>query len=76
MTQLRIADLLATSPVDPAAHLDPERVRHYTERPGDLPPVVVFRTDQGLLLADGRVPSSGVGEDLRVHPAHKLCGRG
>jgi hypothetical protein len=53
MTQLRIADLLATSPVDPAAHLDPERVRHYTERPGDLPPVVVFRTDQGLLLADG-----------------------
>jgi hypothetical protein len=53
MTQLRIAELLASSPVDPAAHLDPERVRHYAELPGDLPPVVAFRTEQGLLLADG-----------------------
>lgn len=53
MTQLRIAELLASSPVDPAAHLDPERVRHYAELPGDLPPVVAFRTKQGLVLADG-----------------------
>jgi hypothetical protein len=53
MTLVRIADLLASSPVDPAAHLDPDRVRHYAELPGDLPPVVAFRTDQGLLLADG-----------------------
>jgi hypothetical protein len=53
MTQVRIADLLACSLVDRAAHLDPERVRHYTELLGDLPPVVAFRTDQGLLLADG-----------------------
>jgi hypothetical protein len=53
MTQVRIADLLACSLVDPAAHLDPERVRRYAERLGDLPPVVAFRTDQGLLLADG-----------------------
>jgi hypothetical protein len=53
MTQLRIAELLASSPVDPAAHLDPERVRHYAELPGDLPPVVAFCTEQGLLLADG-----------------------
>jgi hypothetical protein len=52
MTQVRIADLLASSLVDPA-HLDPERVRHYAGLPGDLPPVVAFRTDQGLLLADG-----------------------
>jgi hypothetical protein len=53
MTQVRIADLLASSPVDPTAHLDPDRVRRYAELPGDLPPVVAFRTDQGLLLADG-----------------------
>jgi hypothetical protein len=53
MTQVRIADLLAGSPVDPAAHLDPDRVRFYTELPGDLPPVVAFRTERGLLLADG-----------------------
>ena len=53
MTQVRIADLLASSLVDPAAHLDPERVRRYAELLDELPPVVAFRTDQGLLLADG-----------------------
>jgi hypothetical protein len=53
MTQVRIADLLAGSPVDPAAHLDPDRVRHYAELPDDPPPVVAFRTERGLLLADG-----------------------
>jgi hypothetical protein len=53
MTQLRIADLLASSPVDPTAHLAPDRVRHYAELPGDLPPVVAFRTERGLILADG-----------------------
>jgi hypothetical protein len=53
MTQIRIADLLASSPVDPTAHLDPDRVRHYAELPGDLPPVVAFRTERGLILADG-----------------------
>jgi ParB-like chromosome segregation protein Spo0J len=35
-------------------HLDPERVRRYAELLGDdLPPVVAFGTDQGLLLVDG-----------------------
>ena len=53
MTQVRIADLLASSPVDPTAHLDPDRVRHYADRLDDLPPVVAFRTEQGLILADG-----------------------
>jgi hypothetical protein len=53
MTLVRIADLLASGPVDPAAHLDPDRVRHYAELPGDLPPVVAFHTEQGLILADG-----------------------
>jgi ParB-like chromosome segregation protein Spo0J len=28
-------------------------VRHYAELPGDLPPVVAFRTERGLILADG-----------------------
>jgi ParB-like chromosome segregation protein Spo0J len=53
MTQVRIADLLASSPVDPTAHLDPDRVRRYAELLDDLPPVVAFRTAQGLILADG-----------------------
>jgi hypothetical protein len=53
MTLVRIADLLASNPVDPTAHLDPDRVRHYVALPGDLPPVVAFRSDQGLILADG-----------------------
>jgi ParB-like chromosome segregation protein Spo0J len=53
MTQVRLAELLASSPVDPTAHLDPERVRRYADRLDDLPPVVAFRTEQGLLLADG-----------------------
>jgi hypothetical protein len=53
MTQVRIADLLASGPVDPTAHLDRDRVRRYAEMLDDLPPVVVFRTEHGLLLADG-----------------------
>ena len=53
MTRVRIADLLASSLVDPAAHLDRDRVRRYAELLEELPPVVAFRTDQGLLLADG-----------------------
>ena len=53
MTLVRIADLLASSPVDPSADLDPDRVRHFVALPGDLPPVVAFRSDQGLILADG-----------------------
>jgi len=53
MTRVRIADLLASSPVDPAAHLDPVRVRRYAELLDDLPPVVAFRTERGLILADG-----------------------
>jgi ParB-like chromosome segregation protein Spo0J len=53
MAKLRIADLLAHSPVDPEAHLDEDRVRRYAADPARLPPVVVFDTPQGLLLADG-----------------------
>jgi imidazolonepropionase-like amidohydrolase len=53
MPKLRIADLLARAPVDPEAHLDHERVRSYANDVTGLPPVVVFDTPEGLLLADG-----------------------
>jgi ParB-like chromosome segregation protein Spo0J len=53
MTRVSIADLLAASPVDPAAHLDPDRVRRLAELLDELPPVVAFRTERGLILADG-----------------------
>ena len=53
MLQLRIADLFANSPIDPVAHLDDERVKRYAEMLDTLPPVVVFDTGEGLLLADG-----------------------
>jgi ParB-like chromosome segregation protein Spo0J len=49
---MRIADLLTNALVDADAHLAPERVRRYVEEP-DQPPVVVFETAEGLLLADG-----------------------
>jgi hypothetical protein len=53
MTKLKIANILATSPIDPERHLDSERVEHY-RRSIDAPaPVVVFETEEGLLLADG-----------------------
>jgi hypothetical protein len=44
--------LLADLPGD-ARHLDPGRVRRYAAVLDELPPVVVFRTPEGLLLADG-----------------------
>jgi hypothetical protein len=37
MTQVGIAGLLASSPVDPTAHLDPDRVRRCAELLDDLP---------------------------------------
>jgi hypothetical protein len=49
--ELSIADLLADMPVDPDAHLDPERVEHYLTAPAG--PVLVFDTPEGLMLADG-----------------------
>ena len=53
MSQVRIANLLANSLVDPEAHLDAARVQRYTEMLDTLPPVVVFDTGERLLLADG-----------------------
>jgi hypothetical protein len=53
MTEVRVADLLANAPVDPAAHLDPERVAHYALAARPLAPVLVFETEDGPLLVDG-----------------------
>ena len=53
MPRLKIADLLANAPSDPEAHLDPARVERYALMLDDLPPVVVFDTPEGPLLADG-----------------------
>ena len=53
MALVCIAGLLASSVVDRAVHLDPERVRGCAELLGELLPVVALGTDQGLLLADG-----------------------
>ncbi len=53
MTRLRISDLLANSPVDPRAHLDAERVARYAENLDTMPPIVVFDTEDGLLVTDG-----------------------
>jgi hypothetical protein len=53
MERLRIADLLADAPIEPEAHLDAARVERYARMLDALPPVVVFDTPEGLLLADG-----------------------
>ena len=53
MTWLKVADILANSPIDPQRHLDPERVARYRHSIDELPPVVVFETEGGLPLADG-----------------------
>jgi ParB-like chromosome segregation protein Spo0J len=44
-------------------HLDQARVRDYAAHLDEFPPVVVFRTPQGLLLADGyhRVAAARLG---------------
>jgi ParB-like chromosome segregation protein Spo0J len=54
MTELPLADLLANPLVDPEAHLDWQQVARYESELEQAPPVVVFETEEGLLLlADG-----------------------
>jgi hypothetical protein len=53
MLHLRFADLLTNMPIDPEAHLDAARVEWYAEMLDVLPPVIVFDTEEGLLLAEG-----------------------
>jgi ParB-like chromosome segregation protein Spo0J len=53
MPRLKVAELLAASPEDPQRHLDPKQVEKYRRSIDQMPPVVVFETEDGLLLADG-----------------------
>ena len=53
MADLSIDDLLRSSRVNPERHVDPERVDRYTGLIDEMPPVTVFETPGGLLLADG-----------------------
>ena len=50
--ELSIADLRAGSPAD-WSHLDQAKVNTFVRLLASLPPVVVFRTERGLLLVDG-----------------------
>lgn len=53
MTRLAITDILAKAPVDAERHLDPARVDFYRRAMDRFRPVVVFETEDGLLLVDG-----------------------
>jgi hypothetical protein len=53
MPTLRIAEVLAGSGPDWTAYLDSERVGRYVRNLEAQPPVVVFDTEDGLLLTDG-----------------------
>ena len=53
VARLPISDVLAHPLVDLAAHLDPDRVQGYAPALDVAPPVVVFDTGDGLVLADG-----------------------
>jgi ParB-like chromosome segregation protein Spo0J len=53
VSRLKIADLMSSPLVDATAHLDEAVVARYAENLGSLPPVVVFETEDGLLVADG-----------------------
>jgi len=50
---LPIDDLLRSSRANPGRHVDPERVDRYIGVLDEMPPVTVFDTPTGLLLADG-----------------------
>jgi ParB-like nuclease family protein len=52
VTRLKVADIVANSGVQPS-HLDAQQVETYRRSVGQLPPIVVFETEEGLLLADG-----------------------
>jgi ParB-like chromosome segregation protein Spo0J len=53
VAEIRIEDVLASPLVDAGAHLDADRVRLYVRAGEDVLPVVVFETEDGLLLVDG-----------------------
>jgi ParB-like chromosome segregation protein Spo0J len=53
MTRLKVAAVLASLPGDHQRRLDPLQVDEYRDSIDQIPPIVVFETEQGLLLADG-----------------------
>jgi hypothetical protein len=53
MTRLTVAALLGALPGDQQRHLDPVQVDLYRRSVDRMPPVVVFETEEGLVLADG-----------------------
>jgi ParB-like chromosome segregation protein Spo0J len=53
MTSVDVADIVAAIAGDQGRRLDPEQVERYRRSIDRLPPVVVFDTEDGLLLADG-----------------------
>lgn len=53
MTRLAISEILSTVPPDAQQRLDPARVKFYRGTVDRFPPVVVFETENGLLLVDG-----------------------
>ena len=53
VTQVEIAALLAHAEADPAAHLDADRVVACVRAGDAVPPIVVYETPEGLLVADG-----------------------
>jgi hypothetical protein len=53
MGTISLAELVAALPGDWRRHLDGDRVNGYRGRIGELDPIVVFDTPDGMLLADG-----------------------
>lgn len=53
MEMLSVPELIADPRIGGATHLDQERVNRYAAILDQLPPIVVFRTEDGLMLADG-----------------------
>lgn len=52
--EVAIDERLADMPLEPGTHLKLKGVTHYIAQDSDATlPVVVFRTDDGFLLADG-----------------------
>jgi hypothetical protein len=74
VTELELATLVRAAGDGAGRHLDQGRVQRYAEDFDSLPPVVVFRTGDGLILADGyhrlaaavRLGRRTVRADLRV----------
>jgi ParB-like chromosome segregation protein Spo0J len=69
MTELSIKQLLDNPLAEPRRHLDKDRVKRYVQLLDDLPPVTVFRLEDGtLLLVDGyhRVAAAQLGKRTTV----------